>query len=517
MHVNVAANAWNSQRTRSSSHNDVNPSSSAPSVPSQVQLDQTLLIPFLLFPLVILFFLFYSYFPPTPLPNHFQLTTLLYCISAWIELGAERSYLATLKEWETLTSKRVRIEGLAVVGKAIGTLITVRYGGEGFSLLAFGVGQIVYSSTLWVGFYFAVGSKRPRQNWGLVKVEIDGEKEHVPKAAYFDAEMKELSWALTKQSFVKQLLTEGDKIVVGRISKVEDQGGYAVALNYGKRAYILARKYIHYSDRDLPLIGSLIARILFQPLEESSRLFFSRSLSSPTPASLLASAKLLSSILLLHTHLSLIFILLAPAYTSPLLFHLLGPRWAYPLSSAPLILRAYCVYLPFLAINGVTEAFFQSVADPIWLQRGSRWMGVCSVGFLLAVAGGVKAGQGETGLVYANCVNMAMRIAFSGYFIRSYFRQHRREDSDMDGKQGIGGRTALEWRKWTPKGTTVVTFILSSIAVNWSEQRNWKTMRGLAEHVVVGAGVGIVCLAVMCVNVLAFFLLLPMLMTRTFE
>jgi len=42
-----------------------------------------------------------------------------------------------------------------------------------------------------------------------------------------------LSIALSQQSLVKQMLTEGDKVIVSRITSIEDQGGYAVALNYG--------------------------------------------------------------------------------------------------------------------------------------------------------------------------------------------------------------------------------------------------------------------------------------------
>jgi oligosaccharide translocation protein RFT1 len=33
---------------------------------------------------------------------------------------------------------------------------------------------------------------------------------------------------------IKQFLSEGDKMVVGRFATIEDQGGYAVALNYGR-------------------------------------------------------------------------------------------------------------------------------------------------------------------------------------------------------------------------------------------------------------------------------------------
>jgi oligosaccharide translocation protein RFT1 len=39
---------------------------------------------------------------------------------------------------------------------------------------------------------------------------------------------------MTLQSLVKHLLTEGDKLAVSRTSKLADQGGYAVASNYGE-------------------------------------------------------------------------------------------------------------------------------------------------------------------------------------------------------------------------------------------------------------------------------------------
>lgn len=108
-------------------------------------------------------------------------------------------------------------------GKAAGTLLTILWGGERFALLSFGVGQLVYGGVLLLGLGWSVGKK---VEWSWPR-KVEGEK------AYFDPATTELSWALTKQSFVKQFLTEGDKIVVGRLSKVEDQGGYAVALNYG--------------------------------------------------------------------------------------------------------------------------------------------------------------------------------------------------------------------------------------------------------------------------------------------
>lgn len=38
---------------------------------------------------------------------------------------------------------------------------------------------------------------------------------------------------MTLQSLVKHFLTEGDKMVLSWFSPLQDQGGYAIAVNYG--------------------------------------------------------------------------------------------------------------------------------------------------------------------------------------------------------------------------------------------------------------------------------------------
>ena len=53
------------------------------------------------------------------------------------------------------------------------------------------------------------------------------------KVQYFDPSLLHLSGAMTAQSVVKHFLTEGDKFIVSRLSPLADQGGYAVASNYG--------------------------------------------------------------------------------------------------------------------------------------------------------------------------------------------------------------------------------------------------------------------------------------------
>lgn len=53
------------------------------------------------------------------------------------------------------------------------------------------------------------------------------------KSRLFDPVLFTLTKSMTLQSFIKHLLTEGDKVAVARTSKLADQGGYAVASNYG--------------------------------------------------------------------------------------------------------------------------------------------------------------------------------------------------------------------------------------------------------------------------------------------
>ncbi|GAA6051397.1 hypothetical protein JCM3770_000498 [Rhodotorula araucariae] len=466
---------------------------------------QALLLPTLFTPLAVgAFALYHVYASPSPAPPYYATVLALYLLSATVELLAEPLYLRTLQSWETLTTRRVRVEGVAVFAKAAGTLVAVRSVSETNALLAFGVGQLVYSATIWAGLAWIV----PASSTSRPQRTVSGF--HRVDGRVFDPAITTLGWALTKQSVVKQLLTEGDKLAVGKFGTSADMGGYAVALNY----------------------GSLLARVVFQPLEESSRLYFS-SLSTPdalvaeandrtakddmrtihvaerpvystldTPPSLTALSAVTSYLrllLLLYSHLTLIFVLFAPAYTTPLLHLLLGARWSST-SAAPL-LRAYALSLPFLAFNGLTEAFFQSVAPPRWLARGSAWMAACAAAFAATVWATMRLrGWGAEGLVLANCVNLAMRTALSSVFMTRYFAEAAAATHDV---QGDRARAELKPARWLPRAPTVAAFAVAGWVVRRSESR-WETavlaqgkrVRATAEHLAVGAVVGVGCLAV---------------------
>lgn len=235
-------------------------------------------------------------------------------------------------------------------------------------------------------------------------------------------------WSLYRQAILKQLLTNGDSYLMATFTSLSTQGSYALAANY----------------------GGLVARIILQPIEESSRSLFGRLLSSPaevqhppqnpqysplsssstsasTPATPPAAA-LTQSLTYLTTLLRALLILtlplltFGPPFSPPLLTILAGPRWST--TSAPQVLSAYCYYLPLLAINGILEAFVAAVASSKDLARQNAVMVGSSIAFLTAgYMSLVLLEQGAPGLVVANAVAMIPRIIWGGRFVKAWFEE----------------------------------------------------------------------------------------------
>ncbi|KAJ2981797.1 hypothetical protein NUW58_g6594 [Xylaria curta] len=259
------------------------------------------------------------------------------------------------------------------------------------------------------------------------------------------------------QSLVKHLLTQGDTFLVSILSDPRSQGIYALANNY----------------------GSLLARLVFQPIEESSRNYFSKLLSS-SPASAKegktqdeTAAKTpvhqartdLQMLLKSYVLLSVLVVSIGP-YAAPLLVQIVaGSRWSG--SGAGAVLARYCLYIPLLAVNGVAEAFVSSVATKSEVHRQSLWMGVFSLAF--AIAGFVSLrilDLGAAGLVYANAINMLCRIIWSCAFISHYFRRNGVE---------------FVWGGLVPNGTAL--YVLGTAALWGTLSRAGISVGNVSSHV----------------------------------
>lgn len=289
-----------------------------------------------------------------------------------------------------------------------------------FALGQLGYGMGLLGTYLWYGWRLAAA-----EGFSLLPKRIvpppqtkSGEKRETATdqyaLGYFYKPTLNLASSMTAQSFVKHILTQGDTFLVSILSNPQAQGVYALANNY----------------------GSLLARLVFQPVEESSRNYFSKLLSSPAPnakksdtdreptgpsAATLAKASVdLQSVLHAYLLMSILILALGP-FGAPLLVQIIaGPAWAS--SGAGRVLAQYCLYIPLLALNGITEAFVSSVASEAEVHRQSLWMASFSVAF--GAAGFVclrVLDLGAAGLVYANAINMLCRIVWSAAYIRRYF------------------------------------------------------------------------------------------------
>lgn len=232
----------------------------------------------------------------------------------------------------------------------------------------------------------------------------------------FSKPLLNLSLSLYLQSGIKYILTSGD-VLVSTLASLEDQGMYALSANY----------------------GGLIARMVFRPIEDSTRNLFAKLCAPPiakevaeapeknkveTPsASVNRAATILRDILRVYSDVSLIAFAVGPT-AAPLLLRLVaGSHWSN--SGAGEVLGTYCYCIPLLAVNGVSEAFVAATASTKDLHWQSIWMGAFSAGFIASAYVFLRVlDLGAKGLVWANCVNMGLRIVFNLAFVKGFFRRN---------------------------------------------------------------------------------------------
>lgn len=360
------------------------------------------------------------------------LSLYIYAAAAVVELLSEPAFV--VMQVRLQFGARASAESAATLARCVVTLGVAVWGarrGIELGALPFALGQLSYGVGLLVMYAYRGATLARREGFSLVPARpaatAAAEKKDFALAFFYRPTLR-LASSMMAQSVVKHILTQGDTFLVSTLSTPAAQGVYALANNY----------------------GGLAARLLFQPIEESSRSYFSRLLAAepaPTSASMstpsdgetktspkdddkekspsryVRAARDLTTLFRIYALLSLVITSLGPTAAPLLLSLVAGPRWAA--SGAGTCLAAYMWYVPLLAANGVAEAFVASVATQAQVHRQSAWMGVFSLGF--AAAGFVflrLMDLGAVGLVVANGINMACRIAWCVVFIKGYFATH---------------------------------------------------------------------------------------------
>ncbi|KAH8887923.1 oligosaccharide translocation protein RFT1, variant [Thozetella sp. PMI_491] len=349
---------------------------------------------------------------------YLELSLYIYGAAAVVELLSEPAFV--LMQIRLQFGTRAAAESIATFLRCaltLGSAVWAARAGLELGVLPFALGQIAYGVGLWAvyGWYglslarsegFSLFPKRVSAGEPAPARPNDGAGSFV--LGYFYQPTVQLASSMMAQSIVKHILTQGDTFLVSTFSTPTAQGVYALANNY----------------------GGLAARLVFQPIEESSRSYFSRLLSTPAAGEAEADRKQaankassdLQALLKIYALLSLVVTTLGPTAAPLLLSLVAGPRWAS--SGAGECLAAYMWYIPLLAINGVAEAFVSSVATQTEVHIQSAWMTAFSLGF--AGAGFLflrLLDLGAIGLVIANSINMLCRIIWCAVFISGYFKK----------------------------------------------------------------------------------------------
>ncbi|KAJ4367957.1 Oligosaccharide translocation protein rft1 [Didymella sp. IMI 355093] len=352
----------------------------------------------------------------TPKVPYFAEALGLYCVATIIELLTEPFFSAV--QQKLLYRVRASAESSATLLRCFGTcgsaVLASRVGVD-IGVMPFAFGQLAYALGLLVVYFNNMRSVARTEQFALLPKQISATEDSATTFKYFSTPLLRLTGSLTLQSALKYILTQGDSLLITTYTSLADQGAYALASNY----------------------GGLIARMLFQPIEESTRNMFAKLCASPEPApdakkrdgdqqsqeqkrNLAQAAKVLTIILRLYLIISLFAVTLGPTLAPHLLSVVAGKKWSA--TNASNVLATYCYYIPFLAINGVTEGFVAAVATNKELYAQSISMGF----FFAAFAGSAWffLGQlqlGGSGVVLANTVNMALRILWNTWFINRFF------------------------------------------------------------------------------------------------
>lgn len=283
--------------------------------------------------------------------SHFHLSCAVFLSGALLELISEPLYIAALRKVQL--GPRIWSEGAGLMAKGASTLVCMIWlqRSDGIdlrhSLLPFGIGQFFYGLAFLTVFTIHSIMESGFGN----TVELYRLRFGKQGSATFDEETLKLSISMTRQNVVKHVLGEADKFAVARLGSLSDQGAYALASNY----------------------GSLVARLLYQPVEESARLTFATNLGSstskPSQTAMLYARDMLSSLLSFYVLFAMYLVAFCPPLTTPLLTIIAGKKWALE-TSAPKILAVYgAAYLPAMAFNGLLEGFLQACASPKQLAR----------------------------------------------------------------------------------------------------------------------------------------------------
>ncbi|KXN68965.1 Rft-1-domain-containing protein [Conidiobolus coronatus NRRL 28638] len=345
----------------------------------------------------------------------FNSTLNLYIISSLVELLSEPLYL--LAQNQLNFRLRITIQGKALFGKSLVhfvlSYLNYYYTEDRmkYDLMCYGFAQLAYSVIILyefsIHYYKLYGSLNcivPRSTSSNTST----------RATLIDYEIAKLCFTLTSQSIIKHILTEGDKLILTGVGDLSLQGPYGIVSRY----------------------GSLIARMVLQPIEEIARGLFSKlfnfseepkdiALIKEEQNNLTIGKTILATLFKMYSLVSLVIICFIPSYIN-CLYSLLKREIATLEPSTWNMILAYCCYLLVMAINGITEALVQSLASKSKLNQYNQYLILFSVIHISSAYVMLKVYlMGNLSLIIGNIINMGLRITWAIHFLLNFITHHQ--------------------------------------------------------------------------------------------
>lgn len=342
----------------------------------------------------------------------YQNAVIIVCIAVIVEMLAEPCYIYA--QAKAISDHGPWVEGVCVTSKCVMvTVVTVlestKYtsGQSSHILTKISICQLL-ASTISVIYSFKTLCGRqklsPREFLpGPLKTKDASEENDRLIYNYLDRPSLKLSFGFLLQTFLKQLLTEGERYVMTffNVITLSEQGVYDVVNN----------------------LGSLTARLIFQPIEDSGFTLFSQTVSRTEILDIRKFYRVQENLMLLVKSVLLIGIsVLTLAYNFvPLIVLYGGEKLNNPIAFT--LMRWQLFYTPLLAVNGVTECFTFAIMTTSEISQYNTCMVLFSMIYLVSLYL-TQPYLGSASFILANCIIMISRIIFSIRIIRTYFKKH---------------------------------------------------------------------------------------------
>jgi len=328
---------------------------------------------------------------------------LIYCLSVTVEMLAEPCFI--LAQARAISDHNPKVEVVIMVVRcttaaAVTVLESSRYRTTDSSNILTKIALCQLFASL-VSVVYSYSHLCATQNLSISKflpsIKIsEGIKN-------LDEPSLKLTLGFISQTFLKQFLTEGERYVMTffNVITLSEQGIYDVINN----------------------LGSLTARLVLKPIEDSGFTLFSQTVSRTETLDIRKFYRVQENLMnLVKSVLVISLMVLTLGYNFvPLIVIYGGDKLNNSL--AFYLMRWQLFYTPFLALNGITECFTFAIMNTSELRNYNSCLILLSMVFLVSIYL-TQPVLGSASFIFSNCLIMVSRILYSFKLIQVYFERH---------------------------------------------------------------------------------------------